>query len=61
MDIVHSERTQNPLCLKTSQRPTSEHFEKLLKTEADPKKRGVIERLLSAEKLKAAALRRARL
>jgi hypothetical protein len=38
-----------------------EHFEKLLKTEADPKKRAVIERLLSAEKLKAAALRRARL
>jgi hypothetical protein len=38
-----------------------EHFEKLLKTEADPKKRAVIERVLSAEKLKAAALRSTRL
>jgi hypothetical protein len=38
-----------------------EHFEKLLETEADPKKRAVIERLLTEEKLKAAALRRARL
>jgi len=38
-----------------------EHFEKLLKTEADAMKRAVIERLLAEEKLKVASLRKARL
>ncbi|HVX78498.1 MAG TPA: hypothetical protein VHB49_20395 [Bradyrhizobium sp.] len=35
------------------------HFKKLLETEKDPQKRGVIERLLAEEELKLAALLRA--
>jgi hypothetical protein len=37
-----------------------QHFEKLLETETDPKKRGVLERLLAEERLKLAAALKAR-
>ena len=37
-----------------------EHFEKLLETEPDPKKRGVLERLLAEEELRLTAALKAR-
>lgn len=37
-----------------------EHFKKLLETEGDPQKRGVIKQLLAEEELKLAALLKAR-
>ena len=41
-------------------RANIEHFKKLLETETDPKKRGVLERLLTEEELKLAAALKAR-
>ena len=38
-----------------------EHFEKLLQTETDPKKRAMIERLLAEEEAKLAALKKQRM
>jgi hypothetical protein len=37
-----------------------EHFKKLIETETDPRKRGVLERLLAEEELKLAAALKAR-